>query len=335
MARGGASGRGGVFRPVYHLAGLDDDLRTVVDDLRVGRWMSMRALLARTGADWAGRTARSQVLGVVAAKSAVVQIWLDEEPESADARMMLARVAVGRAVQAHRQRHPSAGQLEEDARQACREAALLHPGDPVPWVCLLALAQTDARQQRPEHRVAPPENLLPPGPWGLLDEVVKRDRYNREAYHRVLQLCAAAGGSQAYAMDFARWVGSWAPTASPLLALPLFAHAEHYHFERRRGRGDALVHRQWSREDILRDTLRALDGWFDVTNADVRSVLDLNHLAHALSAAREFTEAARVFTALGPYATLLPWAYVTEDPDRQDLAEAEFLRARSMALGSG
>jgi hypothetical protein len=331
-AKRGDGGRG-QFRPVYHPAGPDEPLRQAIDDVRVGRWMSTRDLLARTGEDWALRTARSQVLAAVAARSAVVQVWLDEEPGSADARMMLARVATQRVLQAHRQRHPGAAQLEAEARQACHEAA--SAADPVPWVCLLALAQVDGRQQRPEHRVPPPENLLPHGPWGLLEEAVKRDQYNREAFHRMLQVCSQLGASQAYALDFARWVGSWAPAGSPLLVMPLYAHAEHYLFERKRGRGDALAHRQWSREDILRDTLRALVGWFDRAEPATRSQLDLNHLAHALYAARRFTDAAPVFEALGPYATQLPWAYVTDDPERPELAEAEFLRARAQAIGDG
>ncbi|MQY15061.1 hypothetical protein SRB5_52380 [Streptomyces sp. RB5] len=331
MRLGRSSSGRGEFRPVYHPAGLDDALRAALDDLLVGRWMATRTLLARTGDDLALRTSRSQVLGVGAARSAVVQVWLDEEPHSVDARMIRARVATHRAVQAARRRLPGAAQLEDEARALCHEAAEA-AWDPVPWICLLTLAQLDAGQRRPEHRELPPETLLQRGPWGLLNEAVKRDQYNREAFHRMLQLSTQHGGSHAYALDFARWVGSWAPAGSPLLVLPLYAHAEHYLNERKRGRGDALVHRQWSREDILRDTLRAMDGWLERSDPATRSQLDLNYLAHALSAAGQHSDARLVFEALGPYATELPWAYVTDDPERSDLATAEFLRARALAL---
>ena len=44
--------------------------------------------------------------------------------------------------------------------QSATEAA---PHDPVPWVCLLALAQLDRQQSWEEHRAEAPEPLLPPG----------------------------------------------------------------------------------------------------------------------------------------------------------------------------
>ncbi|MEV6107502.1 hypothetical protein AB0M28_22760 [Streptomyces sp. NPDC051940] len=323
----------GEFRPVYHPAGPDEQLRTVLDDLRVGRWMSMRDLLARTGKDWGLRTARSQVLAAGAARSAVVRVWLDEEPDSTDALMMAARVATARAQQAHRRRLPGAAELEAEAREACLEAVERLPLDPVPWVCLLALAQLDEAQTRPEHRAEPPEQLLPAGPWGLLRSCAERDAYNREAHHRVLQVCARLGGSRAHALNFSRWVASWAPRGSALLVLPLYAHVEHYLYERKRGRGDALAHRQWSRPDIARDAERALTGWFHQVAPVTRSVADLSHLAHALVAARRFDEAAPVFEAMGPHASLQPWSQVSSDPDRPELGEADFLRARAEALG--
>jgi hypothetical protein len=58
-------------------------------------------------------------------------------------------------------------------------------------------------------------------------------------------------------------------------------------------------------------------------------------LAHALWASHQFTDAARVFEALGPFATRLPWAYVSNDPSRPEPAEREFLRARAQSLAAG
>ncbi|MFJ6946775.1 hypothetical protein ACISU4_19345, partial [Streptomyces wuyuanensis] len=67
------------FRPVYHPAGHDDALRAALQDLRTGRWVAMRDLLADTR-DPSLWTQRTQVLAAVAAGSDVVRAWRTEEP---------------------------------------------------------------------------------------------------------------------------------------------------------------------------------------------------------------------------------------------------------------
>ncbi|HWM36231.1 MAG TPA: hypothetical protein VNS49_03800 [Streptomyces sp.] len=330
----GSHGRG--VRIVYSPAGFDFELRGAVEELRAGRWLAMRTLLARTGTSWGLRTTRSQVLGVVAAGSHVVEAWLQESPRDADARMMHARVAVERAVRARRESHHSAGELEEDARQECYAAAEQLPADPVPWVCLLALARLDHRQERGEHRERAAEPMLPPGPWGLLYRAYERDRYNREAHHRMLHFLHARAegstGSRASAIDFVRWVSSWAPAGSELLALPLYAYIEQYRRQRAQQKNEPLLRQQWAHDPLALDARSALHGWFDHTDPTTQSVLDLNHLAHALWAGGRTADAARVFAALGPYFTPQPWLQVAEDPGQPDAAKTEFLSARDDCL---
>ncbi|MGX8903935.1 hypothetical protein ACR820_01410 [Streptomyces netropsis] len=113
--------------------------------------------------------------------------------------------------------------------------------------------------------------------------------------------------------------------------LPLYTYARSYWYRRQRG-DELLVRQEWTKEHILRDTLRALEGWFDHAvqeSSPVRSVLDLSHLAHALWAAHHFQDAARVFTAMGPYATSEPWRYVSDTPDKW---REDFVRARTQSL---
>lgn len=150
------------FRPVYHPAYHDNELRTALQDLRTGRWLSMRDLLESTP-DWTLWTQRTQVLGAVAAGSDAVQAWLTEEPRSVAATVMHARVAVERAVRARRSDHPSGQELWQEAWEACRSAAHASPADPVPWVCLLALSQLDQRQRLEEHRLHPLGPCSSPG----------------------------------------------------------------------------------------------------------------------------------------------------------------------------
>ncbi|MEE1772406.1 hypothetical protein PUR34_30650 [Streptomyces sp. JV185] len=320
------------FRPVYHPAGHDNDLRVALQDLRTGRWMSMRTLLESTP-DWTLWTQRTQVLGAVAAGSDAVQAWLAEDPRSVAAAVMQARVVVERAVRAHREGHHRAQELWQEAWQACRTAANASPADPVPWVCLLALSQLDERQQLEEHRLHPPGPMLFPGPWGLLAEADKRDPCNREAYHRMLQFVYArkAGGSLSEAVNFVQWAASSAPDGSALHVLPLYVRVERY--RREQGHEKALdLH--WVTEDAERDAARALELWFRRTTPISHSLLDLNHLAHALWGALQFAEAATVFEELGPYFTSVPWVYRTRGRKGPGDAEDVFLRARSRCLAA-
>ncbi|MFJ3305038.1 hypothetical protein ACIPSA_18320 [Streptomyces sp. NPDC086549] len=310
--------------PVFDPAGHDDALRTVLQDLRTGRWMAMRALLADTTAWWQW-TRRTQVLAAAAAGTDVVRAWLAEEPSSVPATVMYARVAVERALRAHRDGHRRTHELWVEAWDASDTATRTAPFDPVPWVCLIALAQIDREQSWAEHRAAAPEPALPPGPWGLLAEAGKRDPHNREAHHRMLQFLytRSASGRLTEAAVYAHRAAGAAPLGSALHALPLYVRAERY----RRGAGrDVALDLYWVSEDATREARHALHAWFDHSPAAEHSPLDLNHLAHALWGALRFPDAARVFDALGPYCTPAPWSYRTPDPNR---APEVFLQARA------
>ncbi|MFD7134655.1 hypothetical protein [Streptomyces sp. NPDC059894] len=320
MARDGA-------RPAYDPAGHDDELRAALQEVRTGRWLSMRTLLARTTA-WEPWTRRTQVLGAAAAGTDVVRAWLAEEPDSVPAAVMRARVAVERALRAHRERHRRTHELWIEAWDVSQSAARAAPPDPVPWVCLLALAQLDREQLWEEHRAKPPEPTLPAGPWGLLAEAVGRDPHNREAHHRMLQFlyAQAASARLAEASGFAQLTAEQAPPGSPLHLLPLYVRVERY--RRGDGRGAALdLH--WVAEDATREALRADTSWFGHADAAERSPLDLNHLAHALWGALRFTDAARVFDAIGPYCTPVPWTHRATVPGDPGQAVQVFLQARA------
>ncbi|GCB42988.1 hypothetical protein [Streptomyces sp. NL15-2K] len=320
MARAGA-------RPVYDPAGHDAELRAALQEVRAGRWMSMRSLLERTTAWWQW-TQRTQVLAAAAAGTDVVRTWLAEEPHSVPAAVMRARVAVERALRARREGHRRTHELWIEAWDVSDAATRAAPEDPVPWVCLLALAQLDHGQRWDEHRAPPPEPMLSPGPWGLLAEAEKRDPYNREAHHRMLQFlyAQAPSGRPAEAVGYAYWVSDSAPPGSPLHTLPLYVRVERY----RRGDGhSAALDLHWVAEDATREARRAHDTWFEPSRPAERSPLDLNHLAHALWGALRFEEAARVFEAIGPYYTPLPWAYRSADPGDRSRAVRIFRQARA------
>ncbi|MEX3100906.1 hypothetical protein [Streptomyces sp. ST1015] len=315
-------------RFVYHPAGHDDALRMALVEVQAGHWRAVRDLLAVTGERWGLRTSRTQVLAVAAARSDVVGVWLREEPGCYDAWLMNARVAVERALRARRRGHPQALTLEVRARSAVWEALRRGPGDPVGWVCLLALAQLDAGQVREEHRVVSGEGF-PSGPWGLLAEVERRDRFNREAYHRVVQFLLAREcgiwSSLAAVHDFGRYVTVQRPVGSPLSLLPAYAYVE----RRRRGVTDRAWRFYWADGSMLSCTLDAFHHWFRATPVVERSVADLSLLAYALWAGDRPREAAEVFGALEPYACHEPWASVYTGSSQPDPGKALLLRARA------
>ncbi|MFJ8676253.1 hypothetical protein [Streptomyces sp. NPDC093589] len=304
-------------------------------ELQAGRWKAARNLLQATSSRGL-RTPRTQILAVAAAGSDVVDVWLAEEPDSYDPQMMRARVLVERALRAHRQQHASVAELEMRARHAAQTIAHRAPHDPVPWVCLLALAQIDVHQLRQEHRVPSAEPMLPQGPWHLLDEVIRRDSCNREAYHRVLQFLLSRNvprsGRLASVFDFGRWVASWAPVGTPMLLLPAYAQVEQCRLQKAQGEVHPLWRRQWAEEPMRTYSLDAFHGWFTKADPAMRSVTDLNYLAYALWASHQYLEAADVFTAMEPYATREPWASLEERPPGPDGGQELMLRARRESL---
>lgn len=322
------------YRPGLHPAGGDAQLRVAVEDVRLGRWLSMRNLLAATGENWALRTSRSQVLASAAVRSHAVREWLAEEPGSADALMMRARVGTEMVLRAHRSGHPVAAEVLQ-ARAAAFEAAGRYPADPVPWVCLLAQAQTDPDQAVPEHWIEPPDPMLPPGPWNLLRQARHRDAFNREAHHRLLQfLLVARTGGPAATVNFAELLAAQIPedSHSSLLVLPLYAYAEHYHRRRGDRKYDVQDQAHWGTEFVRLHIRRALT-WFAHSDPAFASPLDLNFTAHAAWADRQYREAAPLFDAIGPHMTSRPWSYVAKVPGDADYAVAEFDKALRQCRG--
>lgn len=311
-----------------HPAGYDDDLRLALEDLLLGRWLSTKRLLENPRS-WALRTSRSQVLAAGAARGDAIEAWCAEEPTDANALMMRARVMTHRVLAAHRSavdRHTLLPRISA-ARAACEDAARRWPADPVPWVCMLALAQLDVDPRHPHAHVNwanPPEALLPQGPWPLLAQVGRRDWPNREAYHRMLQCLQARSTG---AVDFTRWVSSQARPGSDQLVLPLYAWVEEYRSRTASGQVASTLG-FWDNEQVRYYVERARDGWFAyITDVSTCSLVDLNHLAYTLTACG-LPGAAEVFTAIGPFATPAPWQQVSESRWWQD----DFLQARNYAM---
>ncbi|MFE6939703.1 hypothetical protein [Streptomyces chartreusis] len=310
----------------FHPAGFDTELRKVLDDVRAGRWRSMRGLLNAPQSS-AQRTARSQVLASAAAQCDAVEAW-GRESRDHQYRIMWARVLVQRALHvSRRSQRAEAVRLVEAARRACDLAATLVPHDPVPWVAWLALAQIDSPnlwERYPENQERCWEPGMPPGPWGLLREVERRDPYNREAWHRVLQAQFAYQSNVDKIVDFGRWASLAAPAGSAVNLLYLYTHVERF---RRRKNQEETPRVHWRHSGFSVYTLRAVEEWFHQADTTSWSPLDLNHLAQALH--HGGYPAREVFEAIGSCVTRTPWQDVA--PDGRSWQE-EFLQARLLRL---
>ncbi|MGW7261092.1 hypothetical protein [Streptomyces sp. NPDC054834] len=315
---------------ITHPAGRDEGLRLALEDLQLGRWLATKNLLDHTR-DWSSRTFRSQVLAAVAAKGDAIAAWCAEQPDDPNALMMRARVLTHRVLCTRRAGADLQSLLPRMhlARRACADAERCWAADPVPWVCRLALAQLDidpGNRHRWEHWAAPPESLLPHGPWPLLWEAVRRDPQNREAYHRML-LCLQA--RQSGAGQFAHWVASRERPGSALLVLPLYQFVETYRQRMANGQiGSGLGF--WTSDHVRHLVELARDRWFAYVARDTStcSLLDLNYLAYTLTASG-LDGAGQVFEAIGPYATVAPWRLVSES---NRWWQDEFHQARAFAL---
>ncbi|MEW5356656.1 MULTISPECIES: hypothetical protein [unclassified Streptomyces] len=292
---------------VWHPAADDRTLASVCVDVRAGRWARARIALAETRGDHALRAHRSLVLASEAADSDLAERWLAEEP-APEAALLWARVAVLRALRAADARDDRAEPLERIALSACDRASAADPADPTPWVAKLAMARL--------HRLRDPapRGLLtaPPGPWRLFAHILSLDPWHREAHHRFLAFFFARyGGSVNAAWDVAAFLAQRAPADSALRLLPLVALVESFDPAR------LLADRVWEQPQWRSTALAVHRDWLPaVAGYRFTPVLDLAYLAHALVMSRREPEARAALTAMGPYASRMPWC-VFGDPVEQ------------------
>ncbi|MGI5141462.1 MULTISPECIES: hypothetical protein [unclassified Streptomyces] len=292
---------------VWHPAADDRDLASVCVEVRVGRYLSARELLAETREDTGLRAHRSLVLASEAADSDLAERWLAEEP-GPEAALMWARVAVLRALRAADAQDERARALERIALNACERATTAAPYDPTPWVARLALTRLHA-----VHEPAP-QGLLtaPAGPWQLFSHVLRLAPFHREGHHRFLAyFFGRNGGSANAAWDVAAFLGQRAPATSSLRLLPLVALVESYSPSR------LLADWVWEQPQWRSAALAIYQNWLpQVAGYRFTPVLDLAYLAHALVMAECSFEARAVLMAMGPYASRMPWS-VFGDPVEQ------------------
>lgn len=240
--------------------------------------------------DWDRRTHRMGVLADFLAESHLARSWAAREPRNADALVLHAWAQVARA--------RSLGSPDEvgDATDTCLRAAELAPDDPTPWVALLAVARLQRWEQ--------------PQVFGVWNEVLARDRWNREAYLSMLgYLSPEEGGTRIQVLEFVDALCARMPANAPCAATELTAQVMQYHSVLARGGFEALVARNhWSHAMAAQALDRVAHTWTQPGFLrHARALADLNLLAYALMAADRRREAGPVFEALGGVVTAWPW----------------------------
>jgi len=246
-------------------------------------------LLGQEPGDWDRRTHRMSVLADFLAGSHLARSWATRAPRDANALVLHAWTEVAHA--------RARGSLEDAAGTVdrCLRAAELAPEDPTPWVVLLAVARVERWAQ--------------PRVFGVWNEVLARDRWNREAYLSMLgYLSPAEAGSRIQVLEFVDTLRARMPANAPCAATELTAQVQQYQAVLDRGGFEALVARNhWSQAMAAQALDRVVHTWVRPGFLNhAAAPADLNLLAYALLAADRRVEARAVFEVLDGTVTAWP-----------------------------
>ncbi|MFE0536090.1 hypothetical protein ACFW20_18930 [Streptomyces nigra] len=211
------------------MPGPDQDLLDVLDLVqRTQDYRAAAQLLAGTEAEGERRWQRVQAFAGAAALELQqrpggvsespggqwLRVWRSEQPKDAGGAAVHAEFLVQ---QAWRTATPGTDEFRiimEEAKAACGEAALLAPGDPVPYIVELSVARGLA-YSRPEFEQ-------------LWLKILDRAPAHMGAHLAALPYwCEKWHGSRQLAYEFAEAAAARAPRGSLLAAMPLFAVFEH------------------------------------------------------------------------------------------------------------
>ncbi|MEU4092670.1 hypothetical protein [Streptomyces sp. NPDC026673] len=267
------------------LPGPDDELtRALTATQRTQDWRAVAALLKGTPAEGEIRWQRVQTLAGAAAVelaqtpgqgAAWLRTWRVEDPKDAGGAAVHAAFLVQRA-RREPAGSPDVPMILEEARTVAAEAALLAPGDPVPYIVELA--------------------------GGGDFEAAWEKIVSRAPHHMGAHLAALARLPEDASRDFAERAASAAPVGSLLPALPLFQVFAHL--------PEVILVRSFYESEVVS---RAIGGALYATEHASPSDAVLPVVRHLLAAfllrAERFPEAVEQFRAVDGYAGAAPWAY--------------------------
>ncbi|MER6024729.1 hypothetical protein [Streptomyces sp. NPDC001851] len=211
------------------MPGPDQDLLDVLELVqRTQDWRAASQLLAGTGTEEEQRWQRVQAFAGAAALELQqrpggvhetpggqwLRVWRAEQPKDAGGAAVYAEFLVQQAWRTSTPGTDDFRIIMEEARDACGQAALLAPGDPVPYIVELSVARGLAYTQAEFDQ--------------LWLKILDRAPHHMGAHLAALHYwCEKWHGSREQAYSFAEAAAARAPEGSLLAALPLFAVFEH------------------------------------------------------------------------------------------------------------
>ncbi|MEV0091896.1 hypothetical protein [Streptomyces sp. NPDC050738] len=297
------------------LPGPDRDLLDVWEVVqRTQDWRAASQLLAGTPKEGEVRLQRVQAFAGAASLElaqqpgvggAWLRKWRAESPKDAGAAQVHAEFLVQQAWRSSAAHADDFRMILEEARTVCAEAALLAPGDPVPYITELAVARGLAYPQ------AEFEQL-----WA---KVIDRAPEHMGAHLAALHYwCEKWHGSRELADEFAHASAARAPKGSLLAALPLFAVYEHL--------PDIALVRDFYGSAVVR---RAMEGALHAVHTARPDDPMLAHVRHLLILflvrGERWAEAMDQLVHVDGHVGALPWT-LNDDP------AAEYAVYRALAV---
>ncbi|MEV5973925.1 hypothetical protein [Streptomyces sp. NPDC051921] len=285
------------------LPGPDRDLLDVLDVVQATQdWRAAAQLLKGTEKEGETRWQRVQAFAGAASLElaerpgvggAWLRSWKAEAPKDAGGAQVYAEFLVQQAWRSSTAGSDDFRVILEEARKACEEAALLAPGDPVPYISELAVA----RGLGYAHEEF---DLL----WA---KVIDRAPAHMGAHLAALHYwCEKWHGSREEADHFATTAAARAPQGSLLAALPLFAVFEN--------QPEIVVGVDFHRTAVV---TKAVSGALYAAHSARPDDPMLAHVRHLLVSfligAERWGEAMALLVHVDGYVGALPWT-LTEDP---------------------
>jgi len=302
------------------MPGPDRDLIDVLDVVQRSQdYRAAQQLLAGTEKDGEVRWQRVQAFAGAAALELQqrpggvsdspggqwLRVWRAEQPKDAGGAAVHAEFLVQ---QAWRTSVPGTDDFRiimEEAKEACGQAALLSPGDPVPYIVELSIARGLNYSQEEFEQL-----------WlKILDRAPNHMGAHLAALH---YWCEKWHGSRELAQSFAEAAAARAPQGSLLSAMPLFAVFEHL--------PEVNLVRGFYQSEVV---TKAIHGALHAVHSARREDPMLAHVRHLLVfflvRSERWAEAMNQLVHVDGHVGALPWT-LTEDP------AAEFAVYRALAV---
>ncbi|MFE1234335.1 hypothetical protein [Streptomyces sp. NPDC059442] len=273
-----------------------EERQAVAEAAWEGDWKPAERYVRAAGEDWDERWARLELLQQVAREDdAWLHAWRVAEPGNCDAATLHASITVHRAWEirgsgyAHEVMTSDMNRFRAmlpAAIEEARQAALLDPADPGPWVVMVTAAR-GAQYSRAQFKPL----------WAGL---VARAPHHYEGHWQALQYwCAKWFGSDRRMMRFARQAVRKAPPGSPLAGIYLHALNE---------LTDRPISAALPVTPMTRNLLKRIAASFDQVEPDDERLPTLRHLlAHYMLRSMMYAPALEQFRLIGPWCGAHPW----------------------------